>query len=167
MRSTTPVAMALEGMPLNLGGCRTLAEDDAARAAHVLDAARTVTCRCPTGRPPPRARGILGQRPEEVVDRQREAVTRIASAQQKMAAADDHFLHRRQEIDRVGLDTHPVLRLPDRQRCAPPEQLVHQALEIGRQVLQHHEAIPVSVGRWVNSRSSDSRPPADAPTPTM
>ncbi|HYJ51844.1 MAG TPA: hypothetical protein VEW04_01615, partial [Allosphingosinicella sp.] len=39
----------------------------------------------------------------------------------------------------VGLDRHPVLDQMDRQRGVPREQLVHQALEVGRQVLDDHE----------------------------
>ncbi len=40
-------------------------------------------------------------------------------------------------------------------------------LKSGDRCCRTTNAIPVSVGRWVNSRSSESRPPADAPIPTM
>ena len=59
--------------------------------------------------------------------------------QQEPALPDDHFLVRRQQVHRVGLDGHVVLRLPDAHRRAAREQFVHQALEIGREVLKDDE----------------------------
>ena len=66
----------------------------------------------------------------------------ILLAQQQPPARDDHLLLRRDQVDVVGLDRHPVLDEVDRQLGVPREQLVHQALEVGRQVLDDHERHP-------------------------
>ena len=72
------------------------------------------------------------------------------------------------EIDVVGLDEHPVLDEVDRQLGVPSEELVHQALEVGREVLDDDERHPACpAGTLSKKRSSASSPPADAPMPTM
>ena len=63
----------------------------------------------------------------------------IALAQQQAPAGDDHLLLRRDQIDVVRLDQHAVLDEVDRQLGVPREELVHQALEVRRQVLDDHE----------------------------
>ena len=95
---------------------------------------------------------ILRERPEEQVDRQRQPVPRIPVVQQQPAPPDDHLLHRRQQVDRVRLDRHVVLGLPDRHRRAARQQLVHQALEVRGQVLQHDER-HAGVGREVGEEA--------------
>jgi hypothetical protein len=82
---------------------------------------------------------VVGERAEEKIDRQRQPVTGVAVVQQQPPLPDDHFLHRRQQIDDVGLDRHVVFGLTDAQLGAPRQQLVHQALEVGREMLEHHE----------------------------
>ena len=77
-----------------------------------------------------------------MIDRQGEAVARIAIAQEQPPLLDDHLLHRRQEVEDVGLDQRLVLGLPHRHRRAAPEQFVHQALEVRGQVLQDDERHP-------------------------
>ena len=89
-----------------------------------------------------RASAVLRQRAEEHVDRQRQLLLAVALAQQQPAARDDHLLLGRNQIDVVGLDRHAVLDEVDRQRGVPRQQLVHQALEVGRQVLDDDERHP-------------------------
>jgi hypothetical protein len=65
----------------------------------------------------------------------------------------------------VGLDRHPVLDQVDRQLGVAGEQLVHQALEVWRQVLDHDERhagvgrqVVEEPGRWIEAagRSTDT-----------
>ena len=67
---------------------------------------------------------------------------RSRSLEQQAPAGDDHLLLRRDQVDVVGLDQHAVLDEVDRQLGVPREQLVHQALEVGRQVLDDDERHP-------------------------
>ena len=103
--------------------------------------------------------GVLRERAEEMIDRQREPVPRIPIAQQEPPLLDDHLLHRRQEVEDVGLDERLVLGLPDRHRRAAPQQLVHQALEVGRQVLEDDEGHP-GVGRQPGEEPLERLEPA-------
>ena len=118
---------------------RALAEHDAAGLADLLDAARAVAAAARQHHRDRALADVLRQRSEEQVDRQRQPVARIAVAQQQPPLPDDHLLHRRQQVDRVRLDRHVVLGLADRHRRPPRQQLVHQALEVRRQVLQDDE----------------------------
>jgi hypothetical protein len=79
-------------------------------------------------------------------------VPRILVVEQQPPSADDHFLHRRQQVERVRLHRHVVLGLADPHLRPPGEQFVHQALEVGRQVLQHHER-HAGVGREVREET--------------
>ena len=135
-----------EGHAVELRRLGTLAEDEAPGPADVLDAPRPVAAGARQDDGDRAVPHVLRQRAEEMIDRQRQAVPRIAVAQEQPALLDDHLLHRRKEIEHVGLDQGFVLGLPDRHRGPPPEELVHQALEIGRQVLQDDEGHP-GIGR--------------------
>ena len=96
---------------------------------------------------------------KKMIDRQRQPVPRIPVAQQQPPLADDHLLHRRQQVDGVRLDQHLVLGLADRHRRPPRQQLVHQALEVRRQVLEDDERHP-GVGREVREQPFERLEPA-------
>jgi len=112
----------------------------------ILDAARAVAAAARQHDGDRTFAGVLSQRSEEMIDRKRQPVPRIAIAQQQLAPLDDHFLHRGQQVDGVGLHHHFVLSMLDRDGRPAAEELVHQALEIRRQVLQNDEGHP-GVGR--------------------
>ena len=108
-----------------------LAKDDAARLADLLNAARSVAAAA-RQHDGDRARAdVLRQRSEEQIDWQRQANPRILVAQQQPTMPDDHFLHRRQEVDRVRPHFHAVFGPPDRHPRPSRQQFVHQAAEIG------------------------------------
>ena len=83
--------------------------------------------------------GVLRERAEEDVDRERELLLPIPLAQEEATAGDDHLLLGRDQVDVVGLDEHPVLDEVNRQIGVASEELVHEALEVRRQVLDDHE----------------------------
>jgi hypothetical protein len=74
-----------------------------------------------------------------VIDRQGQAAARVLVGQEEVPARQDHVLARGDEVDVVWLDGDAVGHLLDRDASAPPEQLDHAALEVGREVLQHDE----------------------------
>jgi hypothetical protein len=106
---------------------------------HVADPARAVAAAARENDGDRPLAAVLRERSEEDVDGERELLLAIALAEQQPPARDDHLLLRRDEIDVVGLDDHPVFDEMDRQRGVPREELVHQALEVGGQVLDEHE----------------------------
>jgi hypothetical protein len=116
-----------------------LAEHEPAGVVDVADTAGTVT----TGtrqHDPNRARPhVLGQGAEENVDRQGERLRLALVTQQQSAARDDHLLARRDQVNAVGLDVHVVLDQQHGDASAAGEQLVHHALEVGREVLHDDE----------------------------
>ena len=116
-------------------------DDSAATAvaADLLDPARAVAAAAGEDNGDRPLARILGQRAEKHVDRERETGPRVAIVQQQPPAPNNHFLHRWKEIDRVGFDHHLVLGLPDRHRRAARQQLVHETLEIRRQMLEDDE----------------------------
>ena len=134
-----PVRIALSGMPLNCA-VSGLSQNTVPPALLISCTPREPSLPLPermtaTARSP----ASCASERKKQVDRQRQPVTRIAVVQQQPPLPDDHLLHRRQEVDRVRLDQHLVLGLPDRHRRPPRQQLVHQALEVRRQVLQDDE----------------------------
>ena len=60
-------------------------------------------------------------------------------AQEQAAAGDDHLVLGRDQIDVLRLDRHPVLDEVDRQLGVTGQELVHHALEVGREVLNDDE----------------------------
>jgi hypothetical protein len=92
---------------------------------------------------------VLGQGPKEDVDRQRPLLMSVLLAQEQTAAGDDHLVLGRDQIDVLRLDRHPVLHEMDRQLGVPRQELVHHALEVGRQVLNDHERQARSLGQVV------------------
>jgi hypothetical protein len=132
-------AQGAERHAVELRGFRGLTNHGAAGAADFLHAARAVAAAAGEHHRDRPAAHVLRQGSEEQVDRQRQSVPGVLVVQQELPLPDDHFLHRRQQVDRVGLDRHVVIGLPDTQGRATREQLVHQTLEVGRQVLQHDE----------------------------
>ena len=86
--------------------------------------------------------GVLREGAEEMIDGEREAVPRIPITEEEPPFLDDHLLHRREEIQHVGLDQRLVLGLPYGHGGAAPQQLVHEALEVRRQVLQDDKGHP-------------------------
>ena len=57
----------------------------------------------------------------------------------RVAVADDHLFARRHQIDVVRADGHAVLRDRHGHIAVPCDQLVHQAAEVGREVLDDDE----------------------------
>jgi hypothetical protein len=94
-------------------------------------------------------------------------VARVAVVEQQAALPDDHLLHRGQQIHRFRLDRHAVLRLTNTHPRPSGDSSSMSLLKSGDRCCRTTNAIPVSGGMFVNSRSSESRPPADAPMPTM
>ena len=125
-----------------------LDDHQAAGVVDVADAARAVAAAARQHDRDRARAAVLRERAEEHVDRQRQLLLAIALAEQQPAAGDDHLLLRRDQIDVVGLDQHAVLDELDRQLGVAPEQLVHQALEVRRQVLDDDER-HLGVGREV------------------
>ena len=62
---------------------------------------------------------ILCERPEEHVDRQRELLLAVALAEEQSPTGDDHLFLRRDQVDMVGLDRHPVFNEVDGQQRVP------------------------------------------------
>jgi hypothetical protein len=81
----------------------------------------------------------VGQRAKEAVDGEREGLLGILVGEHEPAAADDDLLAWRQEIHVVGLDLEPVLGALHRHGRVPRQELGHQALVVGREVLHDHE----------------------------
>ncbi|HXH25047.1 MAG TPA: hypothetical protein VNI78_07350 [Vicinamibacterales bacterium] len=92
-----------ERHPVALCGLGAFAEDDTAGLADLLDPARPVTAATRQHDGDGAVARVLGQRREEDVDRQRQARARILVVEDEPPVADDHFLHRRQQVDRVRL----------------------------------------------------------------
>ena len=82
---------------------------------------------------------ILGQRAQEHVDGQVEPAIVVRFAEQQLAAHDRQNFLGRDEVDRIGLDPHPLLGPPHRHRGAFGEQLDHHALVVGREMLDDDE----------------------------
>ena len=93
--------------------------------------------------PTPRSPASSGQRREEGVDGQEQPLGRVPFGQ--AAAGPPEMIiscSGRHQVDVVRLDHHPLLGPRDRQRGVRRQQLAHDALEVGRQVLDHHEGQP-------------------------
>ena len=69
---------------------------------------------------------------------------RYSSELQNPRSCDDQIVELEQALARRGgrFDEHLVLRLPNRQLRPTAQKLVHQTLEVGRQMLQHHKRHP-------------------------
>jgi hypothetical protein len=80
-----------------------------------------------------------GQRAEEPADRQVDRRVGQALDEVQAIAVDQHLLARGQEVDRVGRDRGRLDDLQHRHAGEPRQELVHQALEVGRQVLDDDE----------------------------
>jgi len=130
------------------GRVGTLHEDHAAGAADLLDPPRAVAAAARQHDGDGALGDVVRQRAEEQIDRHGQPVPRVAIVQHQPPIADHHLFHRRQQVDRVGLHRHVVLGQPHRHRRAPRQQLVHEALEIRRQMLQDDEG-HAGVGRQV------------------
>ena len=66
--------------------------------------------------------------------------------QDQLSALDGHELLWRDQVDGVRLDGHAVFRLVDLHLRVLAQDVGHQALVVGREVLHHHEA-QSAVGR--------------------
>jgi hypothetical protein len=124
---------------VELGGLDVLHHDQAAGLVHRPDAARAVRAATRQHDCDRMGAAVLGERAEEDIDRQGHLLLAPAFAQEQLAARDDHLLLGRDQINVVRLDGHPVLAEMDRQRRTAGQDLVHQTLEVGREVLNDHE----------------------------
>ena len=116
-----------------------LNEHEATGLVDVADATRSVAAaprQDHRDRPPST---VPRQGAEEHVDGQRQLLLAIALAEEQAPAGDDHLLLGGDQVDVVALDRHPVGHQADRQVRPTRQQLVHEALEVGRQVLDDHE----------------------------
>jgi hypothetical protein len=125
--------------PVEARAARVLRDDQAAGLVDLADAARAVAAGAGQDHRDGAATGVLGQRAQEVIDRQGQPAGRVLVGQQQVAAGQDHVLARRDEVDVVRLDRDAVGHLLDRDAGPPRQQLDHPALEVGGQVLQHDE----------------------------
>jgi hypothetical protein len=126
------------GHAVELGGL-VLGDDQATHFMDPADPTRPVAAR-PRQHDADGARArVIRQRAEEDVDGQEQPLARIALGQPQLAVFDHHLVPGRHEVDVIGLEAHPVLGADHRERRVRGQQLPHHALEIGRQVLDHHE----------------------------
>ncbi len=137
-----PVSLRRPRHAVELRAVEVLHDHQAAGVVDVADAARAVAAAAREHDGDGAAAAVLGERAEEHVDGQRQLLLPIALAQEQPSARDDHLLLRRDQIDVVGLDRHAVLDEMDRQPGVSRQQLVHQALEVGREVLNDDEGHP-------------------------
>lgn len=81
----------------------------------------------------------LGQRNEEVVDWQRDAVGWLGL---KVNAAVDQGHHhaRGQQVDDIGLQRHALFGGGHGERCMAPQELRHHRAVVSGQMLQHHKS---------------------------
>ncbi len=126
------------GHAVELRALVVLHEHEPPGLVHGADAARAVAAAAREHDGDRALPAVLRERAEEDVDGELELVLPIALAEEQAAARDDHLLLRGDEIDVVGQDHHAVLHHPDRQVRVPRQELVHHALEVGREVLHQH-----------------------------
>jgi hypothetical protein len=130
------------GHAVELRALQILEQHEAAREMHVADAAGAIAAAAGED-DRHRARGaVLGERAEEHVDGKGQLLRSSALAQEQPSARDDHLFLGRDEVHVIGLDGHAVLNQMDGQRRVTGEELVHQALEIGGEVLNDDERHP-------------------------
>ena len=79
--------------------------------------------------------------------------------QVKLPVPNGHVVLGRDEINGVGADRHFVFRLQDMHLCMLPEDIGHQALIVGREMLDDHEAQP-AVGGHVLEKLLESLQPS-------
>nr|WP_255604410.1 hypothetical protein [Oscillochloris sp. ZM17-4] len=82
---------------------------------------------------------VLGQRAEQVVDRQAQAARRHRLKQMQGAVEEGHVAVGRDDIGAVGLHDHAVLDLEDLHAGVAPDQLAEDALVVGGEVLNEDE----------------------------
>ena len=80
----------------------------------------------------------LCERREEHVDRQMQPVSGGLLGHTQHTRLDGEVGLRRVEVDRIGLDAHAVFGAHHLQRGVPPQQLHHERLMVGREVLHDH-----------------------------
>ena len=78
--------------------------------------------------------GVFGQRAKENINRHF-GLAFLARAEPEAPVLDGEVLLGRVEVNRIGLQRLPVLRVQDRNLRAAGQQFVHQAFEVRRQVL--------------------------------
>ncbi len=69
---------------------------------------------------------ILRQRAEERIDGQRKSFGGVFVGQQQLSPGNDHFFLRRDQIDRIRLDGHPIFHTVDGDLRVTRKQLAHQ-----------------------------------------
>jgi hypothetical protein len=131
---------------------RVLHDDETAGLVDVADATRTVAAAAGQHDGDGALPAVLGERAKEDVDGERQLLLPIALAEEQPAAGDDHLLLGWDQVDVVGLDQHAVLDEMDGEIGVTSEQLVHQALEVRREVLDDHEGHAAGQGHVVEER---------------
>lgn len=81
---------------------------------------------------------FLGQRTQEDVDGQRQQMG-FFGGQLKMASDHPHDRARWNQIDVIGFNRHALGHDLDHHPCVTPDQVLHHAFVVGRQVLDDHE----------------------------
>jgi hypothetical protein len=139
---------------IELGAVRVLDQDQTSGLVDVLHATRAIAA-APGQDDGHGARAtVLGQRPKEDVDGEVQLRVRTSLRQQQSPGGDDHHLLARDQIDVVRADLDAVLHVQDGHGGVPGQQLVHRALEVGRQVLHEHEG-HAAVGRQLVEEALD------------
>ena len=82
---------------------------------------------------------IVGQRPEEKVDRQPLTARRGRLQQLKRSVDESHVAVGRDDVDAVGLNRHSVLNLENRHAGVAPDQVGQNARMIRSQMLHQHK----------------------------
>ena len=110
---------------------------------------------------------FLGQGPQQKIERQTRAVTRLRLREAQVALADGQIGPGRNDIQVVALDRHPVGGLPHRhRRCGAPADPTIMLSCVGSRCCTRMNAMPVSAAEPPEACVQASRPPAEAPMPT-
>ena len=146
------------GHAVELGGFRTLHEDQPTRVVDGANSSRTVASRARQHDSDRPLSYVLGQGAEEMVDGERQGLARVLVGQEQFAAGDDHLLLGRNEIDGVRLHGHTVLDAADGDGRPPCQQFVHEAAEVRREVLNDDEGQPRLGGHLVEELFQGLKP---------
>jgi hypothetical protein len=124
---------------VELGRFLVLDEDEAAHVVDVHDAEAAVRAGAGEDDGDRFFSLFAGERAEEAVDRHVELLVGEAVDQRESTLFHDHLLAGRQEVDRVGAEFGRFVDADERHGGEPGEQFVHQALEVGGEVLDDDE----------------------------
>ena len=144
--------------PVESGGLLALSDDQAALFVNRQQSARTVAAGSRENDRRGLPSGILGQGTEKHVDRHRQSLARVPFRQMEAASGDNHLRLGGNQVDGIRLDLQPLLDAMHGHRRMPGQQLVHQALEVRREMLDHHKGQPGVRRQGVEKRLQSLQP---------